>query len=424
MRVLVTTAGSDGDVRPMFALARELRARGHEVLVAAPDLYAKSAAELQLPFRAIGPHWVEAEASEIFVRCLAESNPVKQLAIMMDAIAPAQREMVPELMELVPQYDVVVYPMILIAVPAVARARQVPHVSVQYIPLHRGSDHGPTGHDFGAFLNGLLWSLGSWVLRRATDAALNTIVAAAGLPPWRNVLGEASVSTLLDLVAVSPTIAPRDSAWAESRHVCGYLFLDDPRFAPDPALAAWVESEPPVVIGFGSMMGFDAAAVTRTILEAVRDLPRKVVLQSGWAGLGGVELPPNVHLAKFVPHSWLFPRAACVVHHGGAGTTAAAFRAGIPQTIVWHLADQPSWARRAKARGVSPGSVISKKLSARWLREQIERMLADTAMQATARQIGEAVRKENGVATAADLIERAIGGGGAKEPARRVGSAA
>jgi sterol 3beta-glucosyltransferase len=421
MRVLIATTGSDGDVRPLFPLATELRARGHQVLFAAPDHFAPSAAEQHVPFRAIGPHWDEAEVEATFARVLAESNPVKQLAILIDEIAPRQRETVPDLLELAPEHDVVVHPFILVAAAAAARARHVPHVSVQYTPNQRTQNRGPAGGDFGPFLNGLQWSLAAWMLRRITDAPLNTIVEAAGLAPWRNVLGEAIVSPLLDLVAVSPSVVTHDPAWAKSTHVTGFFFHDDTGFVPDPALAAFVEGERPVVIGFGSMHGFDAATTTRILLEAVRDLPRKVVLQAGWAGLGSTALPSNVHLAKFVPHSWLFPRAACVVHHGGAGTTASALRAGVPQTIVWHVGDQPAWARRTKDCGVSPGSVFHRKLGARWLRQAIDRMLSDQAMQAAASGLGEAVRQENGVTTAADLIERAVALPELREPERRAG---
>lgn len=246
------------------------------------------------------------------------------------------------------------------------------------------------------------------MLRRATDAPLNTIVEAAGLAAWQGVLAEASPSSFLNLVAVSPTIIEKDPAWPKSSHVTGYLFLDEPDFAPDPNLAAFMEGERPVVIGFGSMHGFDADVATRAIVGAVRDLPRRVVLQTGWAGLGRAELPAHVYLARFVPHSWLFSRAACVVHHGGAGTTAAAFRAGIPQTFVWHFGDQPTWARRAKRQGVSAGSVRHDKLSGRWLRRRIGRMLADENMQIAARRLGDAIRKENGAASAVEKIESAV----------------
>ncbi|MGH7439496.1 MAG: glycosyltransferase [Polyangiaceae bacterium] len=319
--------------------------------------------------------------------------------------------MVPDLLAIAPGHDVVVYPPMLVAAAAAARACQVPHVSVQLTPLHRARSYGPLGGSLGSVVNGALWSLSGRMLRRATDAPLNSIVEAAGLVPWQGVLAEASPSRLLDLVAVSPTIIEKDSAWPASSQVTGYLFLDEPDFVPGPDLAAFMEGEPPVVIGFGSMHGFDVDITTRAIVGAVRDLPRRVVLQSGWAGLGRTELPKHVHLARFVPHSWLLPRAACVVHHGGAGTTAAAFRAGIPQTFVWHFGDQPTWARRAKRQGVSAGSVRHDKLSGRWLRPRIDRMLADEDMQVTARRLGEAIRKENGAASAAEKIERAVASG-------------
>jgi UDP:flavonoid glycosyltransferase YjiC (YdhE family) len=409
MRVLVATTGSEGDVRPFVALSRELLARGHEVLFAAPDRFAQSVVAHDVAFRAIGPPWDAEELSRTLSRALAQSSPLAQLAIILESLAEPQRRMVPELLAMAPERDVVVYQPILVAAAAAARARKVPRVSLQLTPLHRARSYSPVGGNLGPHLNSALWSVARRMLRRATDPTLNTIVEAAGLPPWRDVLAEESLSPLLDLVAISPRVMQRDPAWPASSHLTGYLFLDEPDFVPDPALATFMEGERPIVIGFGSMHGFDAERTTRTILDAVRDLPRKVVLQAGWAGLGRADLPGHVHAAQFVPHSWLLPRASCIVHHGGAGTTAAAFRAGIPQTFVCHFGDQPTWARLAKARGVSAGSVRHTKLGSRWLRERIDRMLADERQQRAARALGEAIRDENGAACAADLIERTVG---------------
>lgn len=411
MRALIATTGSDGDVRPFFALAKELTARGHEVLFSAPDGYAAKVAEQGLPFRKIGPAWVREEVEKIFRRVLAAPNPLAGLSIVMDVVAAQGRPAVAELLEMASQADVVIHPPLLVAAAAAARARGVAQVSVQFAPVHRGRGYSPTGANFGPLLNALAWSLTLWIFRRATDAKLNTVVEAAGLAPWKNVLVAAS-SPLLDLIAVSPRVFARDPAWPDATRLTGYFFLDEARCAVDPALEAFIADERPVVIGFGSMAGFDVQATTRTILEAVRGLSRKVVVQAGWAGLGANDPPPNVYFAKFVPHDWLFPRAACVVHHGGAGTTAAAFRAGVPQAIVWHLGDQPGWGRRARALGVSPGFVWHKKLTASWLRAQIERMCDDVRMQDAARSLGQAIRQENGVAHAATLIEQTVTRGG------------
>jgi len=406
--MLLATTGSDGDVRPFFALARELLARGHEVLVAAPDHFARGAAERGVPFRKIGPPWVPAEMEKIFARILAHASPLDQLSEVMDAVTEPEREAVPELLAMAAEVDVVVYPPILVAAAAAARATGVRHVSVQLAPVHRAQGYSPTGADLGPTLNGLMWSLAAWMMRRRTDAKLNTIVQAAGLPPWKDVLLQAASSTFLDLVAVSPRVSPRDPGWPASTRVTGYWFLDEPEFAVDPALEAFVAEDRPVVLGFGSMFGFDAHATTRLLLDATRDLGRKVVVQAGWAGLGAAELPSHVHVARFVPHRWLFARAACVVHHGGAGTTGAAFRAGVPQAVVWHLGDQPTWGKKAQTLGVSPGCVSHKKLRASWLRASIDRMLTDAPMQEAARALGEAIRQENGVGTAAEMIEQAM----------------
>jgi UDP:flavonoid glycosyltransferase YjiC (YdhE family) len=170
-------------------------------------------------------------------------------------------------------------------------------------------------------------------------------------------------------------------------------------------LRAFVERAPPVVVGFGSMMGFDAEEKTRRVLDAVKNLDDPVVLMSGWAGLGQMELPSHVRVAGYVPHAWLFSRARCVVHHGGAGTTAAALRAGIPQTIVWHLGDQPMWGQRVERLGVGPRARNHAKADAAYLRASIERMLRDEAMRERARALGAQVAGEDGLGRARRAVE-------------------
>ena len=213
MRALIATTGSDGDIRPFFALAKELLARGHDILFAAPDHYANKASD-GIPFRKIGPPWVAEEIDRVSARVLALSNPLDQLSLILDFLAEPEREAVPELLEMVSAVDVVIYPPILVAAAAAARAKGVRHISVQLAPVHRARNYGPTGSNLGPFINGVLWTMGAWMMRRATDAKLNTIVQAAGLPPWKDVLLEASSSSWLDLVAVSPHILAADRGLA------------------------------------------------------------------------------------------------------------------------------------------------------------------------------------------------------------------
>lgn len=408
MRALIASTGSDGDVRPFFALAKGLAARGHDVRFAAADHYAPGAAHYGIPFEAVGPPWDAAVLETTFRKILSHASPLEHIKIVMDSIAEPERLALPRLMELAAESDVVIYPPIFVAAAAAARAKKVRHVSVQLAPVHPARSYSPTGANLGPLLNGLLWKAAGAAIRRASDAKLNAIVGEAGLPPWRDVLLRAASSSWLDLIAVSPEVIQLDPAWPAASRITGYFFLDEPDF-DDAELESFIAGgAPPVIVGFGSMMGFDARAVTETVLEAVRTLDRNVIVLSGWAGLGGAAPLPHVRVAKFVPHGWLFPKAACVVHHGGAGTTAACLRAGVPQSIVWHLGDQPAWGKRMEKHGVAPPSLHYKKLTPKALRSRVDRMLSDAAMQTAAKRLGARISREDGVAVATAMIEDAL----------------
>jgi sterol 3beta-glucosyltransferase len=410
MRVLLTPVGSDGDIEPFFALAQRLLAAGHEPLLATSDRFARRAAALGLPFQRVGPTWDEDFVRRHFSEVMALRSPLRQLALITRTLAELQCDLVPELLALARSTDLLVYPPLAIAAVAAARKLGTPHVSVHLAPLHRAARYAPTGGAHGRLVNRALWSISAALLRRATDPALNRIVESAGLARWHDILLGSSHSDLLDLIAVSPKVLERDPLWGSATQLTGYWFVAEPSAPPDPELARWVEHERPVVIGFGSMMGLDARELTARIVAAVDGLNRRVVLLSGWAGLGAAALPARVRVAPFVPHSWLLPRAACVVHHGGAGTTAAALRAGVPQAIAWHLGDQPIWGRKVAELGVGPEPRSHHRADARWLRGAIDRMLSDGDMQARARELGGEIRREDGATAAVRAIEACLSG--------------
>jgi UDP:flavonoid glycosyltransferase YjiC (YdhE family) len=147
-------------------------------------------------------------------------------------------------------------------------------------------------------------------------------------------------------------------------------------------------------------------ATTRTIIDAVQQAGKRAVILTGWAGLGADDVPENIHILNYAPHTWLFPRMAAVVHHGGAGTTAAGFRAGVPTVIVPHNADQPYWGRRAKELGVGTDPIPRKKLTVENLSHAIQTATADTKMRDNARALGEKIQQEDGLAMAVKMVER------------------
>ena len=423
MRVLLVALGSDGDVEPFFALAGRLQQAGHSPLVATGERFIARAAALGIPAVRVGPPWDEREADQSFGKVLRHRNPLRQVGQVIHLMRDLQLSVLDELLALARDTDVVLHAPITVVGAAVARKLGKPHVSVHLVPMVRGERYAPHGANLGRPLNRALWSLTAALLARASDRELNRVVSAAGLAPWHDILLEGARSSVLDLIAVSPQLMSPDPAWSPATRVTGYWFVPEPNFEPEPALERAMR-DAPVVIGFGSMMGFDARAVTERIVSAVKGLDRSVVIQAGWARLGGVALPANVHVAGFVPHAWLFQRAACVVHHGGAGTIGAALRAGIPQAIVWHVGAMPVWDRKLVELGVAPKPRAHHDMSARWLRRTIERMLHDPHMQESARRVGRLVRAEDGLTDSVRAIEALVAGGTASPQPRAASASA
>jgi UDP:flavonoid glycosyltransferase YjiC (YdhE family) len=130
------------------------------------------------------------------------------------------------------------------------------------------------------------------------------------------------------------------------------------------------------------------------------------ILLSGWGALSHDGLPDYVLPVKSVPHEWLFPRVTAVVHHGGAGTTGAGLRAGIPSILVPFFGDQYFWASRIAALGVGPESIPVKRLSVQRLERALRISVTDQRMRERAGNVGAAIQAENGVARVVEVLER------------------
>jgi sterol 3beta-glucosyltransferase len=212
------------------------------------------------------------------------------------------------------------------------------------------------------------------------------------------------------LLGYSPAVVPPAADWPPNVHTTGYWFLDDDQGWTPPArlLDFLAAGERPVAIGFGSMGGREREAWQRLLLEAVSRSGRRAVLLAGWAGLGGDKLPGNVLGLEAAPHVWLFPRMAAVVHHGGAGTTAAAFRAGVPQVVVPHLADQPFWGQRVERLGVGPRPIPRPVVTVDNLSSAIRTASTDLSMLRCALDLSERVKNEDGVSAAVTFLEQGL----------------
>jgi UDP:flavonoid glycosyltransferase YjiC (YdhE family) len=216
------------------------------------------------------------------------------------------------------------------------------------------------------------------------------------------------------LYAFSPHVVSRPDDWRDDMHVMGYWFRDDAGdWEPPQELVGFLEGPPPVCIALGSTVTRDREKLTGIVLEALA-LSRQRGVIAG-AGLPVESLSDDVLRLDFAPYSWLFPRVAGVVHHGGAGTTAQGLRAGVPSAVVPFTSDQPFWGRRVHALGVGPRPIPASRLSAKRLSEAILALTDDGEMRRRAAALGEAIRAEDGVGEAVRIIGRYLGvnrGGG------------
>jgi sterol 3beta-glucosyltransferase len=209
------------------------------------------------------------------------------------------------------------------------------------------------------------------------------------------------------LYGFSPQVVPRGQDWASNSHVTGYWFLDlDPAWQPPGGLLEFLAAGPaPIYIGFGSSIMRQPQQMAQIAIQALKMTGQRGLLAMGAEGLDGAQLPPHVYPAGSIPHRWLFPRTAAVVHHGGAGTTGAGLRAGVPNIVVPFTNDQPFWGRRVLQLGAGPKPIPASKLTAGNLAQAIMDAVENASMRATARALGEAIGPEDGTGRAAAIVE-------------------
>ena len=209
------------------------------------------------------------------------------------------------------------------------------------------------------------------------------------------------------LAGFSPVVVPRPKDWGEHIHVTGYWFPEaDSSWQPSDGLLHFLEAgPPPIFIGFGSMPIRDPERVTRLVLAALRRTGQRGVLSSGWGLAADQSLPETVFQVGYTPYSWLLPRVAGAVIHGGSGSTGMALRAGIPTLVVPFVMDQFFWGKRVAELGVGPPPIPFKHLDEEKLAAAFDTMINDAEMQRRAMSLGVQIRAEDGVARAIEIIK-------------------
>ncbi|CAH9101655.1 unnamed protein product [Cuscuta europaea] len=206
----------------------------------------------------------------------------------------------------------------------------------------------------------------------------------------------------------SPHVVPKPQDWGPLVDVVGYCFLNHgSNYQPPEAFALWIQQgTKPIYIGFGSMPLEDSKKTTKVILEALKITGQRGIIDRGWGGLGNCQdIPESVYQISDCPHDWLFPQCAAVIHHGGAGTTAAGLRAGCPTTIVPFFGDQYFWGDRIHQKGLGPPPIPISLLSIETIVEAIKFML-QPEVKSCVMELAKMIENEDGVVGAVDAFHR------------------
>ncbi len=359
MKITLFAAGSQGDILPCILLGKALEREGFSVLLAAPENFASLAHTHGLrmhPLRGDVRQIMESPSGTTFMES-GVSNPIRSIRAMRRMLGPVAIQMAEDALEASQEAEAIISLAIFALLSkTIAEIRGIPLINVEPTPLLPTRAYPAPGWPWQANLGALHNRISGILMLRVIWAwygpFVNEFRRRHALPrfsgaDFRRVL----VSTPL-LGAYSPTVIPRPEDAPPTAHVTGYWFDDaQPHWVPPPALETFLQSgTPPVYVGFGSMRGEDPAGFAITILEALSSAGQRGLLLTGWGGMRPPSLPDTVFAIDSAPHSWLFPRMAAVVHHGGAGTTGAGLRAGAPSVIVPFIVDQPWWGRRVSPR--------------------------------------------------------------------------
>src|SRR5690606_18098906 len=379
LKVLLVTIGSRGDIQPYVALGKGLARAGHEVTLCSSAAYADSVRAQGLSYGHMGNGFVELmtslEGRAGLERMGSLTGALRTVIGLARRVRPLQQEMLEDAWRVATRVrpDIILVHPKLPGVLDMADALGVPAIVAPLFPqLVETAAFPAVG--FPDLRLGAGYRRGTY---RLVDA-ITQRVAGGAIRAWRrnNGLGprpaQQGLFTRRDgnpwpmLHGFSAVLCPRPDDWPASATVTGFWTLDTPSaWQPPVALRAFLEAgAPPVYVGFGSMAGRSPQRLTSIVLDALTRSGQRGILATGWGGLTEHALPEGVFAVAEAPHDWLFPRMAAVVHHGGAGTTAAGLRAGRPTVVCPFFGDQPFWGRRVHALGAGPESIPQRRLSA------------------------------------------------------------
>ncbi len=410
--ISILTTGTRGDTQPYIALGLALQKRGHRVRLAAFENYGEWVKGFGLEFYPIKGDVSQVMASGDVQHAMNADNPLK-VALSFNKLKALVPDLSEDFFNACTGADAIVYhpgaaigyfaaqhfgiPSVMATPFPMTPTREYPSL-IFYDSPRLGGISNRLSHKM---FQQVMWMASSNNVKKFWIRKFGRVPANFGCPFDRQ-----TTHRLPTVISCSKYVFPTPRDWPAHVYNTGYWFLDEePDWKPPEDLLAFLcGGPPPVYVGFGSTGDTRLAAETTTlVIDALKKAGKRGVLATGWGGMANTDLSlQDIFLLKSAPHSWLFPQMAAVVHHGGAGTTAAGFRAGVPSIIIPASNDTFAWGRRVQELGVGR-TIPRKKLTTQNLADAIE-AAGTPEIQRAARELGDKIKSETGAENAARII--------------------
>jgi len=414
MRIKLLTIGTRGDVQPFVALGIGLKKCGYEVAICTSRDFEEFVTSHGLHFEPIRADFMNLTQSEEGKRMLS-GNPLEVMKQMKRLVHPIMRQMLDDVWTVSKDADALVYHPKAFGAYDIAQARKIPVFAAHPVPLMVQT---------GAFTNPILpFSVKNrWLNRKSYLVNRLAVLSFIGLiNTWRHeTLHLPSRSAFTNDLSVdgrdipvlygcSPSIIPHDPDWAGKVCMEGFWFVQEADdWQPPRVLESFIQAgSPPIACSFSSMPLKHPEKVLDMVKHALKRTGQRGIMITGWSGMKESEATDdNLLCIREAPHAWLFPRTAGVIHHGGAGTTAAVLKAGKPMTICPFTGDQPFWARRMYELGVSTQPLHEKTMSTDLLADRILALTGSSELRRNAQTLSERMNREQGVARTIQFMKK------------------
>ena len=411
MRIVIIAPGTRGDVQPYIALGKGLQSAGHTIRLVSHSNFESLVASYGLQFWSFGNDVKDAVENSDMQALTEKGNFLLLLAKM---AKEAQREALRFAeggLRAAQGMEIVLSGLggLFIGI-AIAEKLDIPLVQAYVVPFSPTREMSSVlTPKLPPVLNRLSHQLTRqlmWQGFRSADTIARKKVLNIPAAPLLGPYDSKSTHNMPILYGFSPSVIPAPSDWNDQTHITGFWFVDEADdWQPPAALLDFLQAGPaPIYIGFGSMSSRAPEQTADLIIQALKLTNQRAILLSGWGGLQKANIPDSIFMIDAIPHSWLFPRMSAVVHHGGASTTAAGLKAGVPSVIIPFFGDQPFWGQRVAELGVGSKPIPRKKLTAERLANAIQEVVTNEDIRQRAAKLGKQIQTENGIESAVKIF--------------------